>query len=49
MIVFYLKGAEDVIQRKVDMTFSYKIEEDCEALAREGLRTLVLAQKIITL
>ena len=41
-MIFYLKGAEDVIKDKVNRKFSGEIIEKCGDLAREGLRTLVI-------
>lgn len=46
-IIFYLKGAEDVIKDKVNNKFSSEIIEKCGDLAREGLRTLVITQKLL--
>jgi phospholipid-translocating ATPase len=47
-IIFYLKGAEDIMKTKVHSRFSHVIEEQCMDLAREGLRTLVITQKLIS-
>lgn len=44
-IYFYVKGAEDVMKDKIDSSFQQKFVEDCEKLAREGLRTLIFAYK----
>lgn len=48
-IIFYLKGAEDVIKEKLASQISMtRMMEDCENLAQEGLRTLVISQKIVS-
>lgn len=44
-ILFYLKGAEEVMQYKVVERSKHRILEDCENLARDGLRTLVISQR----
>lgn len=46
MIHFYMKGA-DVIMKKI-VEASDWLDEECDRLAREGLRTLVFGQKIFT-
>ena len=43
--LFYLKGAEVVMQAMVRPSQRDCILEQCENLAREGLRTLVITQK----
>lgn len=45
--VFYLKGAENVLMPKLKPVYRSTVDESCEALAMEGLRTLVITQKII--
>lgn len=45
-IVFYLKGADVVMNRIVQYTDW--LDEECGNMAREGLRTLVVAKKTIT-
>lgn len=45
-IVFYLKGA-DVIMTKI-VQYADWLEEECGNMAREGLRTLVVAKKQLT-
>jgi phospholipid-translocating ATPase len=40
---FFLKGADSVMRRKVHESHRAFVDEECENLAREGLRTLVLA------
>ncbi|XP_052232597.1 probable phospholipid-transporting ATPase IIB [Dreissena polymorpha] len=45
-IVFYLKGADVVMQSIVQ--YNDWLEEECGNLAREGLRTLVVARKVLT-
>jgi len=47
-ILFYLKGAETVMKNKVKPTQRVVIDEACDNLANEGLRTLVISQKLIT-
>jgi phospholipid-translocating ATPase len=47
-LVFYLKGAETVMKNKVKPNQRVDIDESCENLANEGLRTLVISHKIIT-
>mmetsp|Transcript_13908 Transcript_13908/g.10029 ORF Transcript_13908/g.10029 Transcript_13908/m.10029 type:complete len:126 (+) Transcript_13908:1506-1883(+) len=44
-IIFYLKGAETVMKTKVKPIFRATIDEACDNLAQEGLRTLVIAQR----
>lgn len=44
-IIFYLKGAEVVMKAPVRPGQRATIDESCENLALEGLRTLVIAQK----
>lgn len=44
-ISYYLKGADAVMQSKIPNTDSHFMIEACLDLAREGLRTLVLAKK----
>jgi len=41
-IIFYLKGADSIMMKKVPEKYKPVIEEGCEDLAKEGLRTLVL-------
>jgi phospholipid-translocating ATPase len=48
-ITFYLKGAEDVLKDKVLPQHKFKTLEDCEILGRDGLRTLVLTKKPLSL
>ena len=43
MIVFYLKGAETVMKNKVRPNQRATVDESCENLALEGLRTLVIS------
>jgi len=43
--MFYLKGAEVVMEKMVRPSQRDCILEQCETLAREGLRTLVISQK----
>lgn len=47
-IVFYLKGAEVVMKHKVRAPNRATVDEACENLAIEGLRTLVISQKLIS-
>lgn len=46
-IIFYLKGAENVIEKFVKDEYKGYIRENAENLACVGLRTLVLTQKLI--
>jgi phospholipid-translocating ATPase len=43
-IIFFLKGAEVVMKNKVKASQAATVDESCENLAIEGLRTLVIAQ-----
>ncbi|XP_070194788.1 probable phospholipid-transporting ATPase IIB isoform X2 [Littorina saxatilis] len=45
-IIFYLKGADAVMQTIVQ--YNDWLEEECGNMAREGLRTLVVAKKVLT-
>lgn len=47
-IIFYLKGAEVVMLNKVRPSQRATVDEACENLAIEGLRTLVISQKTLT-
>lgn len=44
-IVFYLKGADTVMASII--TYSDWLQEQCDNMARSGLRTLVVAKKIL--
>lgn len=46
--IFYQKGADSVIKTRVNHLDRNFIEEECESLAREGQRTLCIAQKVLT-
>ena len=46
-LMFYLKGAETVMKHKVRPNQRVEIDESCENLANEGLRTLVISQKLL--
>ena len=46
-LIFYLKGADLAIIPKLDRISSSYVSEECENLAKEGLRTLVISQKIV--
>ncbi|CAD8137568.1 unnamed protein product [Paramecium pentaurelia] len=48
LYIFYLKGADAIMKQFLPETQRGFVDEECENLAREGLRTLVLTQKIIT-
>jgi len=41
--IYYVKGAEVVMERKVKPSQRVPLLEFCESLAMEGLRTLVIA------
>ncbi|KAI7690094.1 putative phospholipid-transporting ATPase IIB [Sarcoptes scabiei] len=45
-IVFYLKGADTVMSSII--TYSDWLQEQCDNMARSGLRTLIVAKKILT-
>lgn len=47
-IMFYLKGAETVMEKKVRPNQRASLVESCENLAMDGLRTLVISQKLMT-
>ena len=47
-IIFYMKGAEIVIEQFVKEEYKSYIKENCEVLACSGLRTLVLTQKLLS-
>ena len=47
-IIFYLKGAENVIKNFTKEEYRGYIDENSESLAERGLRTLVLTQKILS-
>ena len=48
-IIFFLKGAEQVIAEKVDTDSASKMKEAAENLSLEGLRTLSFASRLLTL
>mmetsp|Transcript_9832 Transcript_9832/g.14665 ORF Transcript_9832/g.14665 Transcript_9832/m.14665 type:complete len:1003 (+) Transcript_9832:12-3020(+) len=48
-VSFFLKGAEDVMQTKVSQQEAVCLTEECENLGREGLRTLIVAYKELSL
>lgn len=47
-IIFYLKGAENVIENFVKEDKKQVVKDNAEQLAMNGLRTLVLTQKLLT-
>lgn len=47
-ILFFVKGADAVIQKMLSNQQSAFVQEQCEDLAREGLRTLVFAGKCLS-
>lgn len=47
-IVLYLKGADAVMEPKISTMDSDFMLEACSDLAREGLRTLVISQKVFS-
>ena len=47
-IIFYLKGAENIMMKFVKKEYVGYIKENTENLANKGLRTLVLTQKLIS-
>jgi phospholipid-translocating ATPase len=48
-IIFYLKGAENIVEHFVKEDYKSYIRENSEYLASAGLRTLVICQKLIDL
>lgn len=47
--VFYLKGADTIMRQFItDLQKKSFIDEECRDLAMEGLRTLVICQKVLT-
>jgi phospholipid-translocating ATPase len=48
-ITYFLKGADTVMKSKIGQTAANFMSESCLDLAREGLRTLVVAQKTLSL
>jgi phospholipid-translocating ATPase len=47
-LIFYLKGAEVVMESKVSENSRQYLQETCENLASTGLRTLVISQRFVT-
>lgn len=47
-IFFYLKGADMVMVKLTKPIYRGYIQDECDNLAREGLRTLVITQKELT-
>lgn len=47
-VIFYLKGADSIMKNKVPEVQRGYLLEECENLAREGLRTLVISQKYLS-
>ena len=47
-IIYYLKGAEVVMEHKIKAGARASLLESCENLAMDGLRTLVFAQKVLS-
>lgn len=45
LLLFLLKGADSALQMRVNEEDRIFLEEECDGLSREGLRTLVLAQR----
>ena len=46
-IIFYLKGAEIVMGKKMSQSAEVNMNEACEYLAMDGLRTLVIGQRYL--
>ena len=46
--IYYLKGAEVVMEQKIKVAARPSLKESCESLAMDGLRTLVFAQKVLS-
>jgi phospholipid-translocating ATPase len=47
-VLYYVKGAEVVMEHKIKPQARASLLEFCENLAMDGLRTLVFAQKVLT-
>ena len=49
-LIIYMKGADSIMfpRLNMDLALSEKLEEDLSTFAKKGLRTLVMAKKIIT-
>lgn len=47
-IIYYVKGAEVVMEGLMKIGQRVLLLEFCEQLAMEGLRTLVFAQRVLT-
>ena len=47
-IIFYVKGADIIMKNKVPEVQRGFILDECDNLAREGLRTLVITQKLLS-
>jgi phospholipid-translocating ATPase len=43
-IMFYLKGADGIMKHKIPRVQLSFMQDTCDDLAREGLRTLVITQ-----
>ena len=48
-LILYLKGADLVMVERCKMIYRGYIQDECDTLAREGLRTLVITQKELNL
>ena len=46
--IFYMKGAEVVVEERVVASQRTIVKEHCENLSMEGLRTLVICQKVLS-
>ena len=44
-LILYLKGADMVMIERCKALYRGYIQDECDTLAREGLRTLVITQK----
>lgn len=44
-LILYLKGADMVMIERCKPIYRGYIQDECDSLAREGLRTLVITQK----
>jgi phospholipid-translocating ATPase len=47
-IIFYLKGADEIMRNRVHQNQRGFLKDNCDDLSREGLRTLVYAYKILS-
>ncbi len=46
--IFYLKGADTIMKQFLPQHQRGFVDEECDDVAREGLRTLVIAQRYLS-